>query len=482
MPDIPITYLPVGLKQSVTSPRKQRYLTQQVVKMNILIFSLAVSAPYTKIPGLLGGLLIILYLTVKALSSPIQIFYMTFGIKLTFDALWIIRNIPLPGFGKFSMLELFFIPFIVVIIHGFKQVKLFSQWYIKIAFLLLLWSILAALFNDRIPSIQIVIRQGSMFIGLLIGLRYLKDREHLDLMMKFVFISTIIPVLALFSQFILSQIGIAVFYFTQDNVRGIRLSGLYYDAATAGMAIIISIISNAYLLHVKVIDNRYRLFYIAFFVISVICIILGGTRSMMFTAFLIIIVLFLKNLKQILALTPVFLIIVFLFKPYIDKVILRTTKEISFSQKLNITEIEVAEILENKRYKYLFSGRIGLWQNVWKQVKSSSFFQQLLGTGKYSNPHSSYFYLLLQIGFLGLAVYIFFHIFLFIHLIKKKSIDPTLKSIGILLLLGAVLLGISTDVVVYTSFQWLVYLMAGGIINTSVTNKMRKRPRIVSRV
>ena len=93
-------------------------------------------------------------------------------------------------------------------------------------------------------------------------------------------------------------------------------------------------------------------------------------------------------------------------------------------------------------------------------INSRNSLQKMFGTGLSSNAHSSYFFLLLQIGWVGLIFYIILHLGIFIEIWRFKR-DKLQKTFTILLLSAFLLVGISLTTVIYTSFQWFVYILVG---------------------
>ena len=92
-----LTIEPTAMGKTMTFllPKGSR-VVWQAIKINILIFLLILMSPYLIALTFVGGLLIILYLTIKAIYAPVETFFLIFGIKLTFDAFWVVK-LYLPG-------------------------------------------------------------------------------------------------------------------------------------------------------------------------------------------------------------------------------------------------------------------------------------------------------------------------------------------------------------------------------------------------
>ena len=168
-----------------------------------------------------------------------------------------------------------------------------------------------------------------------------------------------------------------------------------------------------------------------------------------------------RNIKKTFLILPLLLGVFFLSQPYIDKVVQRSAYDIKRPVELN-------QILQETEYRTMFTGRVGLWQDIWEKVKAGNPFQQLFGSGLSSNAHSSYFFLLLQIGWGGLIFYVLYHVLLFKDLFYKK-IPKTQKLLAFLALASLLMIGFSASTVAYTSFQWIVYLIVGAALGMSST-------------
>jgi len=234
-----------------TSPTNLTFKHNQImietIIINVLIIVLVFISQYSFVPAAIGGFSIILYLTMTALTRPAKSFFLIFGIKLTFDALWFLK-LPFPEYERFKLLELFMIPMIFLVFVGPKLSRQSLRWPIWCSLFYVLWVILAMLLNGNDLDLSLLIRQSGIFLGLFIGLKYLKDEEYFSTLIYMMFISTIIPMLASLVQIIVGPIGIPIFHYKLDSIREYRYSGLYYDPATAGMVSVISLLCNTYLI------------------------------------------------------------------------------------------------------------------------------------------------------------------------------------------------------------------------------------------
>lgn len=437
---------------------QSRKIIQEIVFLNTSILFLIFTGFIQSQIALFGGLCIILYLTHISLSKPLRAFFIFFGIKLTFDGLWFIE-LPVRLPGNINLLVLIIIPLIILVFLGLKIPNKSVRWTLEFSFIYLSWVIIATLFNGNKPNINLLVRQSAIIFGFIIGLKYIKDKDSFGMLCKVVFISTIIPILASLVQFLAYKQGISFLFHKISSVRGVRLCGIYFDPATTGMVNLISMITNLYLVMYGDNKNRYRKFLLLFYALSLFSIAIGGTRSMVLTAAAITIIPLVRKPRLVVKFAPLILIVAFVSQPYVEKAVEKTIKE---TQKIKFNDFK--NILNETEYSTAFTGRVNLWQDIWKKYKSSTDIQKLFGTGLTSNAHSSYFFLLLQIGLLGLMFYVLFHLKLLYSLWQKRSTNP-LFVFGMLAVIAILMVGSSASTVMYTSFQWLIYLLIASSLN-----------------
>ncbi len=448
-------------------------IIKSVIYLNLVIISL-IAIGY-KLPwiGFFGGLGIIFYLTQLSLGNPIKALLMYLGTKLTFDGLWYLQlTVMLPGHIHLQVLSI--VPFLIIVFSTLSISRESVKWPLRLSSVYLAWVVLATAFNGRVPDVDLIIRQSGIFFGLLIGLKYVRRKEDFSLLCKVIFISTIIPSIVSLIQYMLNEQGISILFHKLDSVRGFRLSGLYYDPATAGMVNIVSLITNLYLILYGDIPRKYTIALMVFYALSLFVIIIGGTRSMMGVAAVLTVLPLITQFKKAIKFLPFILVILFFTQGYISGAIYRTQKETR-----NMTLDDFKNILSETEYTTAFTGRVYVWQEVWRKFKSGSFFQQLIGAGLTSNCHSSYFFLLLQIGLFGMLFYLFVHMKLIFEFVKMKFPDPT-TFFGFLGLIAALMIGITATVVMYTSFQWILYFTVGAALNIQKGEREFSEPALPS--
>jgi O-antigen ligase len=223
-----------------------------------------------------------------------------------------------------------------------------------------------------------------------------------------------------------------------------------------GMVVIISLVMNLYLLQSNLVKQGFRNLHYLFIPVCIYVGISCSTRSIIFTSLAVTSIFLISNIKRAVLLLPFILLTIILSQPYLENVFVKTSRE-------NVHQSQFKEMLHETESRTMFTGRVGIWQDIWDKHKSITWVQQLFGTGMSSNAHSTYFFLLLQIGWLGLILYLFYHYRLIIYFARAQ-----LPRMFIYILMGTVLsnllMGISASTVNYTSFQIAIsFIMGAGI-------------------
>jgi len=439
--------------------KNEKGILKEAFIINIILMLLLFISVSSQIVAFVGGFFIITYFSITALSKPQKAFFLIFGTKLTFDTLWQVKfdeTIDL----EIKLLELFMIPVIMTSVIGLILKKTRVKLLIPAVVIYLLWIILAILFNEVPFDYKLLIRQSGILWGLLLGLRFIKHENQFRVLAYAIIISTFFPVLASFTQIVIGNNDIPFFHYKLDSTREVRLSGLYYDAGSAGMMAISSLLSGFYLLYTDSVKGKVKYLCILIFMFSLFIIFIGGTRSMIVVSSLILVAYMLRYLKKTIFIIPLIGIMIFFAKPQLDKAVSKSVLEMQ--KGFNLTQM-----LEETEYRTLFTGRVSIWQDIWETYNSGTFLQMLFGYGLSSNAHSSYFFLLLELGILGLLFYLLLHALLFYKILQLNS-RPVLKLAALSGLASILLVGISLTTVIYTSYQWIIYLIVGGAINISL--------------
>ena len=102
---------------------------------------------------------------------------------------------------------------------------------------------------------------------------------------------------------------------------------------------------------------------------------------------------------------------------------------------------------------------------------------KLFGSGFAGMPHSTYFFLLLYLGVFGLFYYLVFHALVLRELLRCRfnlhQKYVAIFGIGVILTMG-----ISADALLFTSPQWVVYMLVGATLSIESESRMRlsRRP------
>lgn len=434
-------------------------LTKQAFGINIVIFLSLLLSHKNQLFPLSVGVLIIVYLIMLALSKPRKALFLFAGIKLTFDTLWYIE-LPFAKTLNINLLGLILVP-LLISLFNLKISNKSGISLVVMAFLYLLWTIMVRIFNGLTLDFEMIIRASSILFGLIIGLFLLREEKDFNYFIFLLFISTIIPVITSAIQILSGFFNITLFFYKSDTAGLFRPAGLYYDPATTSMVVILSIMSILYLLWSGLIQKCYVKFSYTLLFLGVLTIIAGATRSMIVTLSVIALsfsIIYSWRISNLIIIISMFIVAFYISKPYLDPVIIKTQRDIDRLSAVS----DIYAIIDEPSARTIFTGRISLWQDIWARFKGSFLAQNFLGTGQYSNAHSSYFFLLLKIGLLGLFYYLIFN-FVLLFGILKSSFTKNGRIIGLVSIMSILLIGFSCSVVTYTSFQYFCYAIAGFI-------------------
>lgn len=430
---------------------KSGTILAKAIGINIIILVIVLFGRYNDIIPIIGGSILLLFLTVGSLLSPKNTFFLLFGIKFTYDLLWPFK---FSGLGDLGFLELFLIPVGILNCLGLYSKRIETQWLIWYSMIFVLWLSLIPLFNGTLQPIEIIIRESGILLGAIMGSRYIETKNDFNILFYCLLISTIIPVLTPVAQLIAHLMGSEILCYKLDLMRGYRYSGLCYDSGTLGMTSLVSTACSTILLNRGMVGATRKTFLLTLLVVNLLVAIVGGTRSIIALSLACLVISVATNPKRLPIVITMVLIAISLAKPQFDAVFEKTKSD-------SFRDFDAETLLEKDEYRTMLTGRVSLWQTVWTDFKKGSLLQKLFGSGKYTNAHSSYFALLLQMGVLGLLYYLWIHFYiLWRSFTRLKSVElKSLTTIVVLLILGV---GISLNVISYTSFQWCLYMLIAG--------------------
>lgn len=438
-----------------TEEKKGLSLEVRILLVNFFILAIVIAGAVSKAVAAAGAILVLLYLLAKAVKHPGEAVFLAFGVKLTFDALWDVSFFTVPLAGTVGPLDLFVLVILVLAFLGPPGERKWAGRLYALPTAYLLWTVTAAAANGFTPGPEVILRQAGMLFGIIVGVKYMRKREDLEKMILVVFLSTLVPVLASTVDATLGPTGLSIFHYKTSSIRGVRLSGLYYDSATTGMMAILSVFTNLYLLGRGLVPQKIRKYQALLIPLAFVVILSGGTRSVTMVTLLGMAVLMTRNRRTVLYIIPFLMICGYFAQPYISNMMSRTEYETK-------EPIHIGSVLEDESYRGLFTGRVSLWQDIWKEFRGGSDLQVLFGHGRTSNAHSAYFFLLLQVGWLGLAFFIHMHLVLFKG-VWLSGADPPFRNFALVCHLGYLLLGFSMATVMYTSFQWIIFLFVAAV-------------------
>lgn len=439
--------------------------------INVLIAIIAAIGIVAPEISFLAAIALIICMSAIGIQDPQKLFFLFFGVKFTLDILWWVS----PTEDKFFLriTDLAFLPVAVCTVMGFIRAQRMNYVVTGLFFLFAIWcTVNQFALADRV-DVSIPIKLAGSFLGLTLGQCFLSKRVSLLLIFRLLFLSTLIPTLAGLIQIMADRFAdMEIFFVTggdrsrsMASIRGVRYSGLYYDAGTSGVCALVTVVSSIGVLHSSRLRLGRQLVYFAAISSAIFLMIGGATRSTLAVSFFVITVFGVFNFRKFLVLLPLLAIPVGFSWDKVDAVLNRSNTEMEMAD-LDLSQgLDPTNLLDNDKYGRLFTGRMGIWQDIYHFHLSRPAVQRFFGTGINTGAHSTYFFLLLYLGSLGLIYYLVIHVVLLTNLfrIQRKN---RLRIIAIGCLLAFLALGMSLDTVKYTSIQWICYLIVGGAINS----------------
>lgn len=447
------------VEHSFLSTNFERRVVSRCTIIILAIGILLLASYISFIITIVGGCLIVVYISLLIGENPEKCFFIFFGTKMTFDAFWRFK-IPLFENSELGLLEISFFPMLLFLALGPKITLRIAKNTITLAAVYSIWITIAVILNGRVDDLLVILRQLSLLFGLLVGFKYLRSRKKFDLLFFVLFISTLLPISFSLLQLLTGRVDENLFNCKLDYIRGIRYSGLYYDTATTGMISLISIASAGYLIILNRLRGWKKCIALIAIPLNLIIVISGGTRSMIFVAGIMVFLIFFRKVRTVILISPLLMGALIIANPYLEKAFERTSYE------MRSGGITWSGLLEDKSSKQLFTGRVMIWQDIIDKYNYNDLIHQLFGSGESTNSHSSYFFLLIEIGILGLIYYIGLNMYLGLTLVRMPfSQYKGIKLLGLLSIILIMTIGFSASVVIYTSFQWVLYMIIAGTIN-----------------
>lgn len=378
-----------------------------------------------------------------------------FAIKPFIDLTW---NIPLFSIGGVVLNPLRITGFCVFIIAGslyFFQndnKRIFNERIIWLFIgLNLFTSIIAIFFYNRpvMNAMDVILRLFSAYFIYFIGHRYIEnDRDKLRII-SIIWITTLLVS-------VLSIIQYSTGTYMIDTSQGVeRFAGFYNDPGTPSYNAIISIVFGA--LYIEILRKQKRavplIVHIAFaLTVLVAAFMLKITITKSAVLMLIVFLMMWIGLYKRKSYIIIPLIIIGGYYVYItsEKIQTRMVAEIEFLSESDFS-------MESARH--MGSGRVALWERVLTYYSQDcDLFQKLFGTGRNFGAHNQYIGYLMQVGVVGLTVFLIILLRFYRQLIYlyRKHKQPDIY-ISIVLLTIFTVYGLTSHPFDYTTLLW--YLM-----------------------
>jgi len=330
--------------------------------------------------------------------------------------------------GGLSVLEFagFIFPAIVLYHWAAKEkFKVLFPGYLRIYSLVLLWilfSNLTSIFNYGFRGLESL----SSFFRILNGYSVFmvfplifKEQKDIDALINAFLFSTLFPLLQGLLQILFGPgiLGMSTSISGGDQTDFVMYYGLYYKydgyawAALLGGLLLIYKISKVN--SMKSASNAKSLIYIALLISFVTLASITLSRALFISLIIIMGFIFIELKRyQKIAFTIAILILIFIAGSFFQTRI---------KQLLQRSEYEIGVMRGEVPADYAFHGRMSLWRTSLKEFNKSPLLQRSIGTRVYVGPHSDYLQWLFSFGYVGLGLYIFLIVKIFIGCLSKMK-------------------------------------------------------------
>lgn len=403
---------------------------------------------------LLVGIIGTVSLLIVAVLVPETFIVVLLAIKPFIDLTW---NHPFFSFGGFSASALHVVGFCVLVVTGYLYFirndnrTIFNERVIWLFLLLnLAAGFVAVCFDGRpiLDVLDIIVKLFDAYLIYFVGHHFLQDERDRLRIIGLIWISTLMVG-------ILSLIQYKTGTFEIDFSQGVRrFAGFYNDPGTPSYNAIISVVFGALYIEIlkkqeRLIPSTVRIAFALTVLVTAFMLKITVTKSALLML-IVFIMMWYGSYRRMAYLVIPLLIIggVFIYAKS-EALQLRFAPEVDF--------IEKGHSMEQARS--LGTGRVAYWQTVLtKYFEDYSLFQKLIGTARTFGAHNQYIAYLMQIGLIGLTVFLIMLLRFYRRLILlyRGSGKPEIYMGMVLLTLFSVL-GLTGQPFGYTTLLW--YLM-----------------------
>lgn len=412
-----------------------------------------------------------IYLILSYLKSEKKFFVALFMLKPFIDQTVHFKIISFGG-TDITFLSLWGVLVFIVVatIYFLKILNLKKRIYAQgLIWLMLLIHIMSALIASNkgkvgfINAFEMLIRISGPYLFYFVFILYYTDKQFIYSLFKAIWLGNLYAMLFSIAVHVLG-IGYA------DISQGvIRFSGFYGDSATLSLtafsaiafAILYKEVNGSRLS--KKMQYQFYLTLLAFAYIFWLTL----TKATILITIALFFLWYGYYKKRKVIIFPIIILGIFFFFRESQSVRARFFTEINFMQTVGKEKIDINSM------RGMGSGRVGRWVDTLKIYENDySFFEKLFGTYLFYKSHSQYLGFLMQIGLIGLIVFIAVVLLLLrgMLVVFKKSRDPII-FMGIILFICILLYGIGYQSFTYTGFLWLTFILISPI-NIMKTRKL----------
>jgi len=394
-----------------------------------------------------------------------------FAIKPFIDLTW---NIPLFSIGGVVLNPLRITGFCVFIIAGYLYIfqndnkRILNERIIWLFLgLNLFTSIIVIFFYNRplMNTVDVLLRLFDAYFIYFIGHRYIENHRDKLRIISIIWITTLLTG-------ILSIIQYSMGTYAIDISQGVeRFAGLYNDPGTPSYSAIMAIVFGTLYIelckeHRELVPVIAKIAFILTLLIAVFILKITVTKSALLMTIVFLVMWFGLYKRKTYIIIPLLIFGGYYLYSTSEAIQRRVAPEVEF-----LTEGE----LSIERARPLGEGRIALWEILLTSYSQDyNFFQKLFGTGRNFGAHNQYIAYLMQVGVVGLTVFliILFKFYRKLIYIYRKNRQPEVYMTMLLLTLFA-LVGLAGHPFYYTTLLWYLMILLS-LINVDSTDSYGK--------
>jgi hypothetical protein len=327
-------------------------------------------------------------------------------------------------------------------------------------------AILAVVDNRRPPvnAFELLIRIITPYLFYFVFSNYWHDPVFKKKLIKFIWLSHFLA--TTFSVMVyLTGMGFADI---SQNVN--RFSGLYGDSATLSLIAFTSIIFA--LLYRELFPKEIRgnlkfIFYATLFAYAMIVWLTLTKATILISLALLVLWWGIYKQKKMLIIPLILLGLVAIFRE--SRVQSRFNAEISFFSSMAEKEVSLRDS------KGLGSGRMGRWINTMDIYNDQyNFFEKIFGTYLTFKSHNQYIGFLVQVGALGLFLFLMIMFILIKKMVKKHLLSRNpLNFMGLNMLVSMLLYGLGYMAFHFTGVLWITMILVSTINERPVVRVLK---------